>query len=272
MKNIGKKLCLLLMPVLLLFGCKSTPETASLPPPAAPETDAAAYFSQGNDFYRQNQFDAAINAYSEALGRDSAMAEAYIARGNSYSCKSDFSRAQVDYNAGAKANAGYDHYARGYSLYLAGEYRAAIDEFSEAIAQNSNLLAAYNDRGMAYYNMRNLDRAIDDFDQAVNINPGSPFAYNNRGNAYLVKRDYGNAIQDYSRAIQLYPALVYPYSGRGQAHFRLKSYDKAIEDVSKAIAMSPEDAGLYTLRADIYAAKGEKNLADADRQTAERYF
>jgi Tfp pilus assembly protein PilF len=47
-----------------------------------------------------------------------------------------------------------------------------------------------------------------------------------------------------------------------------KEHDKAIADFSKAIELDPKYAQAYYNRAYAYEAKGEKMLADKDRQKA----
>jgi tetratricopeptide (TPR) repeat protein len=262
-----KKLLLSLVLVVLFFGCKSTPKDAD--PVQKAEANASSHFVRGNDFYHGHAFDLAINEFTELLKKDPGMADAYISRGNAYSCKLDFENALNDYLAGAEKNAFYSHYAHGYARYLDGDYHAAIDEFTEAISLKSNLFAAYNDRGLAYANSGNQDLAIADFSEAIRINANFALAYNNRGNAYLKKADYDRAIQDYSKAIELYPGMAFSYSGRGLANFWTTNYDKAIEDYNRALAITPNDPSLYTLRGDAYSAKGEKNLANADYAMAD---
>ena len=257
-----RKLSFLLILVVLVFGCKSTPKET--------EKDAAYYYNQGDEYYNMYLFDQAISEYTEALNKDPEMADAHLARGNAYSGKLEQGNALDDYKAAARLHGDYDFYARGYSMLLYQDYKAAIDEFSLAIEHETNLAAAYNDRGLAYANMGNQDKAIEDYEKALSINSKSAFAYNNRGNAYLSKRDYNRAIDDYTKAAELYPQLGFAYSGRGFANFQLKEYDNAISDYTQAIAIAPDDSSLYTLRRNAYLAKGEKELAEADRAMAER--
>ncbi len=60
--------------------------------------------------------------------------------------------------------------------------------------------------------------------------------------------------------------LAYVY--RGMNYNAKKEHDKAIADFSKALELDPKHAFAYKNRADAYEAKGEKMLADKDRQKA----
>ncbi|CAN5625946.1 hypothetical protein BH20ACI4_BH20ACI4_28450 [soil metagenome] len=55
----------------------------------------------------------------------------------------------------------------------------------------------------------------------------------------------------------------------GHLYFRNKQFDPAISNYTKAIEIKPS-ADLYKNRAYAYEAKGDKNLAKADRQKAEQ--
>ena len=270
MEDLMKKLFLALFVLVLFIGCKSTPEEAAPVEPetqaeeAAPVVDASTHYNRGMEHYNKYEFDQAIGEFNEAANKDPKMADALIARGNAYSGKIQLEQALDDYTAAAKVNAGYDHYAKGYSRFLYEDYRAAITEFSLAIDEKSNLLAAYNDRGLAYTNLGNYDQAMADFNEAININPNSAFAYNNRGNVYLMKKNYDKAIEDYTKASEIYPELVFPHSGKGFVHHQKKEYDLAIEDYNKAMELAPENATIYTLRGNTYSAMKQKDLADAD--------
>jgi len=262
-----KNLLFSLLFVALLLGCKSTPEETSQPEPA-PVEEASANFERGISYYESYDFHQAISEYTEAIRKDPAMASAHINRGNVHSGRLEHEKALADYLAGARLDGSYDHYARGYFLLMAKEYRAAIEEFTQAILRNNNIVAAYNDRGMAYAHLGNYDMAIADYNEAIARNPNSVFPFNNRGNAFYMQANYDSAIEDFSRAIQLFPEMALPYSGRGMSHFKKKDYDPAIEDLTKAIALRPGEASFYTSRGNAYSAKGERSLAADDFATA----
>jgi tetratricopeptide (TPR) repeat protein len=65
--------------------------------------------------------------------------------------------------------------------------------------------AAYNERGLVWYEKKSLDRAIADFNQALKINPNLVDALINRGNALRRKGDLDHAIADFDEAIRIDP-------------------------------------------------------------------
>lgn len=65
---------------------------------------------------------------------------------------------------------------------------------------------AYNNRGIARFNLEQYAEAVNDFNRAIELNPVFTQAYNNRGNARYKLNDYQGAMADYSQAIELNPA------------------------------------------------------------------
>ncbi len=96
---------------------------------------------------------------------------------------------------------------------------------------------AYNNRGIAYADMKEYDQAIADYNKAIELNPRNFFAYNNRGIAYFYKGRYDQAIADYNKSIEINPKydIVYYnmaclYSTRNNNEEACKWLRKSIEN------------------------------------------
>lgn len=64
----------------------------------------------------------------------------------------------------------------------------------------------YNNRGLAFYHINDLESAKKDFDDAIKLDPNDPTIVFNRGNVFLnweKTRQYELAHKDYDRAIEL---------------------------------------------------------------------
>src|SRR5262249_44565006 len=95
------------------------------------------------------------------------------------------------------------HHQKGRELLQKGQYRAAIDELTQAIASKPDLALAWNARGYAYLLLRDPTNAIKDFDRAIELNPRYANAYRNRGSARNAAGDAEGAAADRERAKQL---------------------------------------------------------------------
>ena len=62
-----------------------------------------------------------------------------------------------DSEAGTEASL---QFQQGYSAYQTGNYRKAVEHFTQAIQQVSTLAEAYHNRGLAYANLRQDDNSV----------------------------------------------------------------------------------------------------------------
>jgi tetratricopeptide (TPR) repeat protein len=132
------------------------------------------------------------------------------------------------------------------------------------ILKEPNLAAAYNNRGIAYAELKQQERAIEDFDRAITLNPDLAEAYNNRGAAYGKLNQHERAIKDYGKATELNPDYAEAYNNRGIVYAELKQQERAIEDYGKAIALNPNLAEAYNNRGIVYAELKQQERAIED--------
>lgn len=100
-----------------------------------------------------------------------------------------------------------------------------------------NLARAFNQRGVAYFRMRQYRRAIEDYDEAIRLNPDFAIAFSNRGNAYALAGRYNRAIESYTEAIRLDSNYAEAFANRGNAYAGTGQHDRAIEDYNAAIRL-----------------------------------
>ncbi|PHK26845.1 hypothetical protein VF12_36075, partial [Nostoc linckia z15] len=130
-------------------------------------------------------------------------------------------------------------YVQGKNQHINGDLQAAIASYDKAINENSEYVAAYNSRGLAYFDLGDKEKAIADYNQALRINPNNAEAYNNRGNARASQGNNREAIKDYSEAIRLNPNYAEAYNNRGNARATLGEQNRGIDDFDQAIALNP---------------------------------
>ena len=73
------------------------------------------------------------------------------------------------------------------ALWENGKYndpKKALGYWNKAIQKDSKSSELYNNRGLAYLNLKQYNQAVKDFSQAIRMKPKDATAYNNRGNAY----------------------------------------------------------------------------------------
>jgi tetratricopeptide (TPR) repeat protein len=160
-------------------------------------------------------------------------------------------------NARAVQTLGNAHFA-------AGDYPAAIADYTRVARLRPNLASAYNNRASAYLSAGEPERAIADCTEAVYLDPNFAMAYSNRGNAYLALRRYDLAIANFTQALRCDPALAEAYYNRGNAYAYTDQAQPAMDDYTEAIRLRPGFAPPYSNRANLYVQLGRYDLAIAD--------
>ncbi len=189
----------------------------------------------------KNNYDKAIEDYSQAIQINPKLAEAHNSRGIAYEKK--------------------------------GGYDKAIEDYSQAIQINSKYYDAYNNRGMAYYDKGEYEKAVADYTQVIRINTKNNWIYNNRGMAYHAKGEYDKAIDDYNTAIQINPKYVWAYNNISRLlatcpDAKYRNGTKAIEFAQKATGLDPNGCDYWDTLAAAYAESGKFEDAEKTQEKA----
>ncbi|MDR2509808.1 MAG: tetratricopeptide repeat protein, partial [Spirochaetaceae bacterium] len=189
---------------------------------------------------------------------------------------------------------------RGIVFAMRGDYKMAVEDFTDAIKLKPDMSSAYMLRGGALFasvsnvisveanfsgistifNNANLgfnvsreqqavyDQALADFNQTIKLDANSASAYEKRGAVYIYKNDYNKAIADFNQAIKLDPNNASFYNNRGNAYSFKGDYDQAIADFNQAIKLDPNNASFYNNRGGAYYNKEDYDRAIADYNQA----
>lgn len=126
------------------------------------------------------------------------------------------------------------------ALWENGKYndpKKALSYWNKAIRKNSKSAELYNNRGLAYYNLKQYQQAVKDFSQAIRMKPQDAMAYNNRGNAYYELFKYDLAEADFNQSIDLKSDYANAYLNRGLVYYQLDNNAKACADFANACDM-----------------------------------
>ncbi len=159
-------------------------------------------------------------------------------------------------------------FRRGYDAQQRGEHQQGIDAYSEAIQLKPDYAEAYNNRGNAYYWLREYQSAMADYNQAIQLKPNFALPYLGRGLAYDGMQQYQSAIAEFNQAIQLKPDFAEAYDDRGRAYYHLGQYQSAISDYNQGLRLKPDLAEAYDGRGSAYYVLREYQSAIADYNRA----
>ncbi len=137
--------------------------------------------------------------------------------------------------------------------------------FNDVIEKNKESVFAYNSRGIARYEMKDLEGSIIDYSRAIEINPSYDGAYYNRAISYYETSQAELALQDYNKSIELNATFSKAYAGRGVLYMdKLNDLNHAISDFTNAIRINPGFAQAYFNRGIAYAKGNDFDKACMD--------
>ncbi len=149
-----------------------------------------------------------------------------------------------------------------------GKHDDAIALFSELISRDPFNASHYNNRGLVYFQMSELDKAITDYNHAIKLNPSLDSVYNNRANYYACQGQLLSAILDYDIAIDLNPGNVRAWINQGITFRELQMFERAVECLDMALTFQQLEGNIYAERGRAHHLWGDWNMAIADYNRA----
>lgn len=154
-----------------------------------------------------------------------------------------------------------DFYERGRDAAQRGSLDEAIQDYGEAIRQQSDFADAYYQRGLVYTAKNDNDHAIEDYSEVIRLDPKYADAYYSRALARITspalkQGDDKLVILDLTDAIRLKPDFPDAYYMRGVVYKDVSDYDSALADFDRALALHPDDQLKFLL----LSARGELEL------------
>ena len=126
--------------------------------------------------------------------------------------------------------------------------KKAVDYWSRAIRSKQNTVEAYNNRGLAYHELKQYDKAIKDFNQAIRLDPARVAAYNNRGNSYYEKDEYQLALADFNQSLKRKPDYAKAHLNRGLVYYQMDQTDQACKDFQNACDHGDCDGNKWSMK------------------------
>lgn len=120
--------------------------------------------------------------------------------------QNDFNGAVNDFTEDIRSHPNHvlSYSDRGFARRKLGDERGAIEDYNRAIRLYPNNADAYYSRGVSRYNLKDRQGAIRDYSQAIRLNPNYANAYYNSGIAWHALGDRQGAIKAFRQASDLY--------------------------------------------------------------------
>jgi Flp pilus assembly protein TadD len=120
---------------------------------------------------------------------------------------------------------------------------------------------AWNNLGLAYFQMRDDEHAIEAFNKQIEVNPYDDFAYNNLGRVYWQERKYDDAVKAFNKQLENNPLDKFAHSNLGAMYAEWHKYNEAVPELEKAASLSPDSAELQVSLGDAYLNLGQDDKA-----------
>ncbi len=157
-----------------------------------------------------------------------------------------------------------DSYRKAVELSNAGDHKAAIEKLKLAIAEFPGYADAYNELGVQYMRLNELDLADAALVEAVKIKPDAFEPTLNRGITLFRLKRYSEAETVLRSAVKIKPSSAVPHYYLGRALTILERFDEAESELNAALSAGEGQMNeAHRMLANLYLAKGD------DRRAAE---
>ena len=197
----------------------------------------------GAAFSEINEFDDALDYFSQAIKVDANNPLAHFNQGLTYGYLNQLDNALNSYKNALKIDPNYADALNGIGriYHIKKEYYQAIEYYDKAIKYQYNHAGFFYNKAMALNNLKEHLLAIDNYYQALKYKPDYFGAYNNLGNILRKIKLYDEALAAYDRAIQIKPDFHEPFNGLGNLLTELKRYDEALAAYDRAFQLKPDN-------------------------------
>ena len=138
---------------------------------------------------------------------------------------------------------------RGYSYLLINNYPLAIQDFTDAVRLIPANRRALLGRGIARYSLKDYTGAETDLKAYLDVDRTNPMAFNYMAAVCFMKQDFNCALENYDQVARLDSTYPDIHTNRGMMRHYLRDFKGAVQDYDVAIRDNPGNASAYNNRA-----------------------
>lgn len=154
------------------------------------------------------------------------------------------------------------HYDNALELSKTNDHSGAIEELKLAIKEYPSFSQAFNELGVQYLKVNELEKADEAFQEAVKINPDAVSSLINRGITNVLMKRYGEAVPILRKSLQKKKDSAVAHYFLGQALANLGLFDDAEKELLTSLELGKEEMKeAHRILAIIYASRGAKQQA-----------
>lgn len=199
------------------------------------------YHNRGIAFHIKQEYDRAIEDYTEALNLNPQFADACSRRGTSKAAKGDLTGAIRDYTA-AMGMAPLDEMPvvnRGVAYAKLGDLHSAIKDYKFALSLNPSRWETHSNLGEAHLRLSMFEEATLNFEASVSLDPEEPGPYHSLIDRYLEQGRYDDALLVSDKALEQFTPDTSLYHHRGWIYYKMGNPGEAMKYYDKALKLDP---------------------------------
>ncbi len=161
-------------------------------------------------------------------------------------------------------------YNKGYKLEHENKFDEAIVAYKNAIAVDPSNIDAYDNAGLCYRRIGNLDSAEHYYKLSIQLYPAGTVARQDIASLYTQEKKYDEATEEYNAIIKLEPKNPEGYYGLGQLLLEINKPKESLEPLNKADKLYAEAKN--ALQMDTQYMLGVAYLYMKDQEKAKSYI
>jgi len=142
-----------------------------------------------------------------------------------------------------------------------GKYQAAIQNYKNALKLYPNEANIYNNLGVAYSKVNDLNNAEINYKKAIKLKPSDALAYSNLGSIYERKKNYAEAAKYLEKYSKLTPSDKDVYYNLCELYFKAGNKDLCLKNGEKYVQFANDKFDAYCLMAENCKKFGDLNKA-----------
>ncbi len=215
-------------------------------------------FQKGISFYKQGQYDRAIQEFEQIVKADPSYEDGHRILGDCYLKTKRYDRAITAFEKALQLKSDWfpSYYKLALAYYNSGQYRVTISTLlkGERYARSpSEQYRVYKMRGPAYYNLKEFDKAISDLRKAISLRRGDQTDVLQLGISYYQVGNYVEAEKYLQQTL-----ILNPSSSKAQRYLSQVNYRQGVS----AITSGDYKAAVAILN----------NYVDTNQQDGEAWF
>ncbi len=163
--------------------------------------------------------------------------------------------------AGIDKNSDAAYSLAGLAEFNEGKEDAALQDFNQALAINTQNADTYNGIGRIKIAQNNYEDALGYFETAIKLDPGFTDAYNNLGHCYFNMNPYKKAEEMFTKSIEADHANFYAITNLAESQFYLEKYSDAEKNIKQALLVNPDYDDAYYVQSLLLQQAGKKQEA-----------